>query len=719
MLSFPNREITYVFDDVKSDSSIVDLAKSGDFVAIYLDGVLTTRGKSSVSNGLKRLSATEEESISIDDARDSVGEWIGVFEKVGDPSTYVVAADPFGYQPVFYRQITLPGGRTAFLVSNSFRSICARAKALGATNWISWDVFFSLIGTSHAWSITMQSHQTLEASTFVLLPGEEIVVAEDSWAIKNTNFFDPGAEDYHTLVQQGVAKAVSQLKAASNIPVDQKNIYLSGGRDSRMAIALLAAAGVVTEYSVSTVNPATWTPASARPGLYRDLFVANTIRESFGMNWTAHRPATNIPLSFQNSLEFWQSNRSHKNFRFRAQQGLVVSNHISSEIRGAAGETFRGFQAVKTLKSYTQFGASGSTREHDIHLLTEELFGQGILTGDSLSLAKASVNNSLAKTGGENIIDALHRRYSVYRNRSHFGHVKASMATGQIPILPLSQPEFVKAASLLSEDERYENAMAFDILELAYPDLNTLEFDSGAYPQTTRFESSSNHRWEVHEAGAGIDAYRENEDAGASLRSKAVGQTKRPAPFDPRFAAQNRIKELFINLSAVPEGNKWLPYALQVKLFQLIEGRRLNPLTLLSKLETTWEVFGENRSYPAVIVKDSREFQDKVPVILVQDPPLSVVDGQPSFRVDLQVERNSVSFQVVARGCLRKPLTYYARLLADADTISSLAAGASGSGEFSDLRPRVKYRIQFFAYYEGEKMVPFKFFSRYFQVVGS
>lgn len=716
MISFPNREITYVFEDLEGDPNVVSADYSGEFIASYLDGALTTGGKSSVYNGLKRLNRTGEEKVSLEEARNSVGEWIGVFEKAGDQSTYIVAADPFGYQPVFYRQVTLPGGRTALLASNSFRSICSRAKALGATNRIAWDVFFSLIGTAHAWSITMQSHQTLEATTSVLVPGEEIVVSDGAWTIRKSDFFEPGDEDYHALVKRGVMKAVSQLTAASRMPVDQKKIFLSGGRDSRMAIALLAAAGVVNDYTVSSVNPATWTPASARPGLYRDLYVANAIRESFGMNWAPHQPATNIPLSFQDSLEFWQSNRSHKNFRFRAPQSLMVADYISTEIRGAAGETFRGFQAVKTLKSYNRFGASASTLEQDIQLLTEELFGQGVLTGDSLSMAKLAVSKSLEKTGGTNIIDALHRRYSVYRNRSHFGHVKASMATGQIPILPLSQPEFVKAAALLSEDDRYENVMAFDIIELAYPDLNTLEFDSGAYPRTARFKGSSSCRWEVREDGPGLDAYRENEAYGAQLRSDAIRKVRKPASFDQRFAAQNRIKELLLDLTAVSEGDKWLPYALQVKLFQLIEGRRLNPLTLLSKLETAWEVFGEAGNFPAIEVIDSNAFQGRVPVVQVNNAPRMNAAGQPAFRVDLKLAGNSVGFQVVAGGGLRKPVTYNARLLTDSGVIATLSAGLSGAGMFKDLQEGMKYRIQFFAYYEGETMVPFKFFSRYFEI---
>ena len=716
MPNFPNKEITYIFEDVRNDSIYPSASSYGEFIASYLDGMLTTENLSSVFSGLKRLSQDGDERITIAEARASVGEWMGIFEGVGDSGAYLVAADPFGYQPVFYREANLPGGGRALLVSNSFRSICAQAKSLGAKNQLEWGEFFSLIGTPHAWSITMQSHQTLEASTFVLLPGEEIEVSGTSWAVKNTDFFDAGDGDYQTLLERGIAKSVSQLRAATRMPVDQRKIFLSGGRDSRMAISLLAAAGVVNDYSVSTVNPATWTPASARPGLYRDLFVANTIREAFGMDWSDHQPAIRVPLVFQESLEFWQSNRSHKNFRFKAPQSLTVSNCISSEIRGAAGETFRGFQAVKTLKSYRRFGADPNTFEQDVTILSDELFGDGLLTGESLALAKDAISVSLEKTGGDNIIDALHRRYSVYRNRSHFGHVKASMSTGQIPILPLSQPEFVRAATLLTEQERYDNLMAFDIIETAFPDLNTLEYDSGAYPASQRFESSSKKRWNVVEKGSGIEAYREKEEEGALLRAEALRDAKKVPPFDPRFVSQNQLKELFIDLSQTPGGSEWLPYPLQVKFFQSIESRRLNPLTLLSKFETAKEAFGEEGNYPAIVVKQSPRFHDRVPVLRANEDLLPEAVEQPAFRVDLQVEENRVEFQVVAKGRLRRPLNYHARLLSEAGAIAKIDLGSSGKGQFPELHPGEKYRIQFFSYYENEKMVPFKFFSRFFQL---
>ena len=716
MPHFPNREITYIFEDVRTDQTNSSTYFSGEFVASYLDGMITTEKISSVFSGLKRLSQDGDERVTIADARASVGEWMGIFERADNSGEYLVAADPFGYQPVFYREASLPGGRRALLVSNSFRSICARAAALGAKNQLEWGEFFSLIGTQHAWSITMQSHQTLESSTFVLLPGEEIKVSGTSWSVKRTDFFDAGDSDYQTLLEQGIAKSVSQLRAATSMPVDQKKIFLSGGRDSRMAISLLAAAGVVNDYSVSTVNPATWTPASARPGLYRDLFVANTIRESFGMDWSDHQPATNVPLVFQESLELWQSNRSHKNFRFRAPQSVMVSNSISSEIRGAAGETFRGFQAVKSLKSYPRFGAESDTREQDVTILSDELFGDGVLTGESLALAKHAISASLEKTGGANIIDALHRRYSVYRNRCHFGHVKASMNTGQIPILPLSQPEFVKAATLLTEQERYDNVMAFDIIESAFPDLNTLEYDSGAYPDSPRFESSSSKRWNVVDRGLGIEVYREKEEEGALLRAEALRAAKKNAPFDPRFVAQNQLKELFIDLSQTPGGSEWLSYPLQIKFFQLIESRRLNPLTLLSKFETAKEAFGEGGNYPAIVVVQSPYLRDRVPVLRAREDLLPETIEHTAFRVDLQVEEDRVEFQVVTKGKIRQPINYYARLLSEAGSVAKINLGSSGSGEFRELHSGEKYRIQFFSYYENEKMVPFKFFSRYFEV---
>lgn len=714
MASFPNREITYVFEGVELRESTPEVVSDG-LVASYVEGMLTTSKISKVFDGQYRLKGEGTEALNLTDARNSIGEWIGIFESVNGRDEMVVAGDPFGYQPVFYRQVTRSGGEPALLVSNSFRSICSCARSLGATNRIHWGEFYSLIGTTHAWSITMQSHQTVESSTRVLLPGQEIAISGARGALTASKFFDPGGESYRSLLERGVSRAVRQLQSASLMDVDQKRIFLSGGRDSRMAVSLLVAAGVVDRYSVSTVNPATWTPASARPGLYRDLYVSNTIREFYGMNWTEPQDLRSVSLSFEQSLEFWQANRGHKNFRFRAPQALTVSQGSSTEIRGAAGETFRGFQAVKTLRSYGRFGAVPESKRADINLLTSDLFENGLLDGDALSLAKETVNESLETVGGADILESLHRRYSVYRNRSHFGHVRASMATGQIPIFPLSQPEFVQAASLLTETERYDNVMAFDIIETAAPELNSLEYDSGGYPKTPRFSTKSKKAWNVKDYGRGIELFNSNEDDAKRIRKDALAAREKTSPFDPRFEAQNRVKELLLDLTHGSEGAGYLPYSLQVRMFQLIEGRKLNPLTLVSKLETARESFGEEPRHQMIVVKKAGT-ADSLPVIRPFDAQLPKQVSQPSFRVTLDVGEDRVSFQISSRGHLRKTVTYVARLLNEKGQVSKIDVGPSGEGCFSGLESDEKYRVQVFAYYEGQTMVPFKFFSRYFSV---
>lgn len=718
MVSFPDREITYVFEGVELGERTPEVA-SDSLVASYIDGLLTTSKVSRVFDGQYYLPGEGAGAINLTDARNSTGEWFGIFDSVNGQDVMVVAGDPFGYQPIFYRQVLRSGGDSALLVSNSFRAICSSAQRLGATNRIHWGEFYSLIGTTHAWSITMQSHQTVESSTRVLLPGQEIIISGGKGALTTSKFFEPGEESYESLVERGVTSAVEQLKSASLMDVDQKRIFLSGGRDSRMAISLLVAAGVVDKYSVNTVNPATWTPASARPGLYRDLYVSNAIREFYGMNWTEPQDMSSVPLSFEQSLEFWQSNRSHRNFRFRAPQALSVSRGSSTEIRGAAGETFRGFQAVKTLNSYGRFGATAESKQDDINMLTSDLFENALLEGEAQSLAKEAVAESLANTGGEDIIESLHRRYSVYRNRNHFGHVRASMATGQIPIFPLSQPEFVQAASLLSEKERYENVMAFDIIEWAAPELNSLEYDSGGYPKTSRFRTKSNNEWSVKDSGRGIDLYYSNEEAARRLRSDAIQSRGKMTPFDARFEAQNRVKELLLDLTHDAEGAANLPYSLQVRIFQMIEGRKLNPLTLVSKLETAREAFGEGSNYRMVVVKRAGTFVDSLPVVRSTVAHLPNKVSQPSFRIGLEVGEDRVRFQITSRGHLRSTLTYVARLLNEGGQVSKVDVGPSGEGTFSGLRSDEDYRIQVFAYYKGRTMVPFKFFSRYFSVNGN
>ena len=701
------RELVYVFFDTVEGGTWTD-SSSADYRASYIEGVLVSESAVITSDGRVRL----ENGITLEEARQSSGEWIGVFKSATKTSDLRIAADPLGYQPIFYRQVVLPRGGAALLVANSFRAICGQARAMGAKMALNRSAIATVLGTDHAWATTMQSQFSFEASTKILLPTQEIQISGGKWSISQCSLFDGGGLGYRELLERGIEKSINQLKCATQMDVAQRRINLSGGRDSRMAVALLAAAGVVEDYVVTTVNPETWVPASARPGLFRDLVVSNTIREHFGLKWAPPMEMERTQLDFEHSLDFWQSFRSQKNYRFKAARYLESQLQPNIEIRGAAGETFRGFDAVKTLKAYPILENTPDSFDNDVRRVVKGLYGDSFLSEDFEQDAEDAVREELNCLGGATITEALHRRYAVYRNRSHFGHVRASMSLGQIPILPLSQPEFVQAAGYLSEGERYDNMVAFDLIEASYPDLNVLEFDKGGWPNSERFQSTSTRTWAVHDEGPGIREFFNNQRIfreQAEMRAKTASSV----PFDARFKAINQIKESAL---VIEESQGVLPYSLQVKLLSQIEGKRLNPFTLLGKLRSIQDGLGDFGRYDTIVVENPMDLKDRLSIIDSSYARVNIRAEQPFFRVDLTVGEESARAQVSAIDAVSYPLTYTMHLLTDDGVAQRVEAGPSGFHDFENLKPGVKYRVQVFAYYQGRKSVPFKFFSRFFTV---
>ena len=702
------REITYIFYGVEAGNTSSVVAEHR-LNSRYLDGLFISGERAIVADGRVR----NAEPVSLLEARDSSGEWLGVFAAGEESDDYRVASDPFGYQLVFYRQVISGGSHEpALIISNSFRALCNQAKKMGDENEPNAGQVAAVLGTDHAWGITMQSDSTFEQETRALLPGQEIVISNGKWEIADFGMFESKRLSYDALLEKGIKKAVAQLRRAVELPVDQRRINLSGGRDSRMAMALMDAAGVTDFFSVTTVNPATWTPAGARPGLYRDLHVSNTIREAYGLKWSDPMDSNRIWLDFEHSLEFWQSYRSHKNFRFRASKFIDGQIGTNIEVRGAAGETFRGFQAVRSLRSYPGFEDTSSSFEHDVDLLCQELYDDRPLSTFYSDAAKAEVRGLLGRLGGETITEALHRRYSIFRNRSHFGHVRASMALGQIPVFPLSQPEFVQAASLLCESERYDNTVAFDLIERTSPDLTTLEFDSGAWPTTPRFIPTSKRTWSVKDSGVGLDEFFEVQ---SEFQAKLKARSGQPGAsvFDARFKSLNLIKEILVKLQ---DSHSLFPYNSQVKLLQEIEGKRLNPFTILGKLRSIEESLGEFGGHDAVVVEPPKSMRESLELALPNFAQVAVGESQPTFRVNLSTGPGSVDVFVSAYGNVRGPLSYEFLLLRDGKILDKVASGRSGEARFEGLEAGREHRIQVLAYYRRVQMVPFKFYSRYFKL---
>lgn len=697
-------------DEERNEPEVIDT----DFECVHLSGFLTSRHRNIISDGRERL----QDNLLVPEARESIGEWMGVFSD--GKGNYLVLGDQFGYQPIYYRPITDRHGKFVLIVGTSVGAIASEASRLGAKSKLDAVEFAAATESDHAWTITQQSTNTFEASTRVLLPGQLIHISRSGWYIDRRTIFDSENLTYEECLGRAIDRALDHTRVGMSLPVDQKRINLSGGRDSRMVIALLAASDSLDDLTVTSMNPETWTPKSARPLLYRDLHISNSIREHYGLSWTTQFNTEYIPLDFYSSLDFWQSYRSHKNYRFRAQKDVYLQSGTNIEFRGAAGETFRGFDAVAGLLASSQINGTQEALDSDTKAIVETLYPDASIEKDLLTTFTERLRALFDELGATHIDQALHYRYSVFRNRSHFGHTKASMAQNQVPVLPLSQPEFIWARDRLSAQEITSGKIAFDIIEHLQPDLNTLQFDDGPWKPSPHLQGGSRRTWTVHESR---DHYQDFFDAEESAVAQRVKKRSQLEPhlaslsqFDGRQMAINELKGLLPELAAVDETG-YLNARKRRQIFQSIEGKRMNPLVLLSKAMSARDAIAGRGNEAAIRFSYISEQRNLFSIdgTAAGESTRRIV-GQPQFQLPISVSTKSVTANVRVWGEVARPLEFRFRLVSEAGTVASTSFSTDNSVEFVLPTVSGKYRIQGMVQYEGSNEVPFKFYSKYFMV---
>lgn len=682
------------------------------FVCSYLVGAFTSRKRNLIDDGRTPVA----ERITAREAREAIGEWMGVFRD--ESGVCLIMGDQFGYQPIYYREF-VSDLNTSLLVGSSPGAIAKELSRIGGETSLNSMEFSASINTQHAWAVTQQSDETFEAETKILFPGQALLVSNSGWKVVESTIFDASDLTYEQCLERGLSRAVDHVNIAMDYSAEQKHLNLSGGRDSRLVLGLLAASGRVGEVSITTMNPDTWIPKSARPLLYKDLYIANTLRKKYGLKWTRPLPVDYYPLDFDESLDYWQAYRSHKNFRFKAQNHVYLQRGTNIEFRGAAGETFRGFNAVSNLLSSTPTVGAEDSLHQDTRAIVESIYAEGNLTDDLKDLYADRLYCMFKRLGAKSIEQALHYRYSVFRNRSHFGHVRASLALNQFPVLPLSQPEFVWAYDKLSPEERNSERLVADIIRMSEPELGKVPFDDGSVFKNPSFDKGDRKVVRISEDREILgDFFELDATAVADRRVMRANANKRDRhSFDKRFATINRLKELLTELADF-DNDGYLSKTERVRLFQQIEGQRLNPLPLLAKAASAKDAISGNGGEHVVRF----DYREKKPNVFSLEETVRKsrysVDGERALRFQLPAEAVDGKIRGTVRvwGGVSGPLKYRFRLMSEQGPVGSTNFSDSNSCEFDCPSEKGKYRIQAFVTTHRNQDVPFKFYSRYLTV---
>ena len=417
----------------------------------------------------------------MEEAANANGEWFAIFENKGRDGEYLVLSDSFGFQPVYYSV----DSRYGLIVATSAEAVEGTKHELGVGSAIDEVQLGLNIGTNHSWSATLNSDNVGIRGLKIMRPFEVLWISDGEFSFSAIDeLVGELPTDYEELLQFGIENATEQLKVLSEVDAIDRRINLSGGKDSRLMLAMLSHARLTSRFTVRSVNPKTWNAPSARAGLMRDLLIADALRRHFGMSWSKEGERVVTPISPMESLEQWQKLRGSKNYRFNIRRKSIARVHPIVELRGASGECFRNFWSyyLKLLPNFDSIRNTAESFEHDALVAFEDIYSQPLFPEKLRSEMRESFIATLSGTGRNLFLEAADRHFTFYRNRCHFGTTISFMQEGAVPFFPLNQLAFVRAGEILAPSERNAGAVFFDLIERLDPSLNDLEFDSEQWP---------------------------------------------------------------------------------------------------------------------------------------------------------------------------------------------------------------------------------------------
>jgi len=466
------------------------------------------------------------------------GEWVGAIRH--SDGSISVHIDFFGYYQLFYTTTQLNQANIN-AVSNDFSALVSYLRDRGCIPELDTSYAVPLLASTS--SLFNQSYSPRTSCTQILrlAPQESIRVSSQAITIQKGQLFSNISDcRYEDLLEAGIDRCRKRLNLIESSGSSNKTLYLSGGKDSRACLALLLSAQNLN-FTCSTRNPAAKSGLSEAV-IERDFDIASSIVAYYGLNW--HRPLRRRTVSrpFSEAVNEYRRFRSNKYYYFSPSSFLTVSAEaeLAFEFRGGAGEALRGYWAehFAGLPISARFKLTRGNVWHDASLIFQYLVGRDAIPGDLYQGAMQAFVKDFQNIPGTGIYDVLDNHYILHRNRYHFGNINQAYQTGSLIYYPLAQPEFLKAAQMLSHKSRSEGKVVFDIIRMSFPELHSFPYESGSFacaPEPKEFIQPKSAL--VQKKRAEFEAVQE------IMLEESRALYSGPQQFSPAAALQKRLDE--------------------------------------------------------------------------------------------------------------------------------------------------------------------------------
>ncbi|MEZ0470916.1 hypothetical protein [Luteimonas salinilitoris] len=255
-----------------------------------------------------------------------------------------------------------------------------------------------------------------------------------------------GRDEYVETLIRFVARSASRSAAIVRHFGDRACFDITGGQDSRLVLALLAASGI----ELSELN------FLSNRRYEEDYKVASALGEVLGFQ-VRNKQVRLAGTTAETAYEMWKLGNLGVYYPVYAARGQVPQHAV--HFHGACGECYRDY-----------YGATAATLVKNIN---RQYPGQALAAAYADKMAKA-----FAELGQDtDAPDSMMIHYRHFRSRFHFGR-SAFRNLNSLLVTPLASPDLIHATRHLSREAMTDSQLALDLLLLACPELATLPFDT-------------------------------------------------------------------------------------------------------------------------------------------------------------------------------------------------------------------------------------------------
>lgn len=492
-----------------------------------------------------------------EDLEDLKGQWVALLYNKRK-NEFKVMSDHFGFQSIFYRHDKIEDGQYQLIVSTNYNSLIEYSKNNNLACNTNYEQFYLAMAAKNLNLRTAFSTQTFCQEIQLLGVDEYITFNSQEWnfkVIKKPFLYDPESRSYDELLNVGISKAKKDIVSLKNY-FNDKRIFLSGGKDSRMVLALLSSLNINSDFTSSMANPTKFVGNSKKIVL-NDLYVSTYLSNKYNIQPCIPSQYCSLTLNYTQCLSKALSNNSQFSWASTVKNTEVFPKEQYLALRGGGGELIRATEtsnnAIRRLESTSIDFKKLSIREQ-ADLLFYLYIDTKLIPNKYLEGCKDLFVKSYIIDASGSLEQNIDWHYLYYRNRIHFGHYVKSFSENEIAFHPLMQKEFLYASAHYNLETKRDGKICFDVINKLDYKLNQITFDNGFWPIISEKQSPTIE--ELSKNNSLLDSYFEvqekialnkKEKINLSRSSSKIKSEEIVSPYRIYLNTINILFELFCN----------------------------------------------------------------------------------------------------------------------------------------------------------------------------